>query len=252
MSWPTCWRKNWVKAVDDEKEQLESLRTWWSEYGTYVIVGIVIGAAGLFGWNYYNTSKANAEIAASALYDTLANYVAEGRLEQAEATAGELDAAFADSAYAEQGKLAMARLYMDSNRDEDAANVLRELIDSGTGSPFAHIARLRLAKILQYQEKYDDVLALLEGQDNSGFTARYADARGDALASLERYDEAREEYLVALADNGQTVDTTFLQLKLLDLPIPQPETADVAEDALPGLQDAEEPGVADAGEAETQ
>ncbi len=223
------------------------MRAWWSDYGNYVIAGIVLGAGLLFGWNHYNTSKANAEVAASALYDTLADHVAEGRLDQAAATMTELDTGYVDSSYAEQGKLAMARLYMDSNRDEDAANSLRELVDSG--SVFAPIARLRLAKILQYQEKYDDVLTLLEAEEGKGFTARYAEARGDALASLERFDDARAEYLVALADNGQTVDTTFLQLKLLDLPVP--ETEDVADSALPGLQDAADTGVAEASEPET-
>jgi len=235
--------------VEDEKEQIENMRAWWSDNGNYVIAGVVLGAALLFGLNYYSTNKANAEIAASALYDTLADHVAEGRLDAAEETIAELNAAHADSAYAHQAKLAMARLYMDSNRDEDAANLLREL-EGDSESAFASLARLRLAKILQYQEKHDDVLALLEGQEGSGFTARYAEARGDALTNLDRFDEARAEYLVALADNGQTVDATFLQLKILDLPVP--ETNDVADDALPGLDSAadtaesELPGVDDA------
>ncbi len=226
------------------------MRAWWSDYGTYVVAGVVLGAGLLFGLNYYNTSKANAEAEASALYDTLAGHVAEGRLDDAEATIADLNATFADTAYAQQAKLAMARLYMDSNRDADAANVLRELVDSA--SVFAPVARLRLAKILQYQEKYDDVLALLDGQDGNGFKARYAEARGDALSSLERYDDARAEYLTALADNGQTVDTTFLQLKLLDLPVPEPEAADIADTDFPeDLGETPDAGVADASETET-
>ena len=36
-----------------EKEQLEQFRGWWSEYGAYVIGGIVIGAGLLFGISQY-------------------------------------------------------------------------------------------------------------------------------------------------------------------------------------------------------
>jgi predicted negative regulator of RcsB-dependent stress response len=46
--------------VDDllsEKEQIEQMRSWWSEYGNYVIGGIVIGAGLLFGINQYQASK---------------------------------------------------------------------------------------------------------------------------------------------------------------------------------------------------
>lgn len=202
-----------------EQEQIEEIRAWWEEYGNYIIAGVVIGALLLFGWNYYKTSKANAEIAASVLYDELADHVAEGRVEEAERVSGDLDASFPESAYSAQSKLAMARLYMDNNRDADAAAVLREIVDSEREPGFAGVARLRLAKILHYQEKYDEVLALLDLEDTAGFTARYADARGDALVALGRFDEARGEYLVALADNGQTVDATFLQLKMMDLPL---------------------------------
>ncbi len=208
--------------MDDlsEKEQIESIRAWWDEYGNYVIGGVVIGALLLFGWNYYKTSKANAEIGASVLYDELADHVAEGRVAEAERVAGDLDGTYPDSGYAVQGKLAMARLYMDNNRDADAAAVLRDLMEQRSSPAFAAIARLRLAKILQYQEKYEEVLELLADQDTPGFSARYADARGDALVELGRFDEAREEYLAALTDNGQTVDASFLQLKILDLPAP--------------------------------
>ena len=229
-----------------EQEQIDEIRAWWDEYGNYVIAGVVVGALLLFGWNYYKTSKANAEIAASVLYDELADHVAAGSVEEAERVSADLGASYPDSAYAVQSHLAMARLYMDNNRDADAAAVLRELVDSNKSAGFAAVARLRLAKILHYQEKYDEVLALLELVDTPGFTARYAEARGDALVELGRFDDARAEYLVALADNGQTIDATFLQLKMMDLPQPASVAADTpAEDAapeLPGIETGNETG----------
>ena len=229
MNWPARWPTSWVDSIvadQSEKEQIEEMRAWWDEYGNYVIAGVVIGIVLLFGWNYYKSSKVNAETEASQLYDALAGHVAEARVTEAESALGELEGTYPDSAYAMQGKLAMARLYMDNNRDADAADILRELVDADESPLFGAVARLRLAKILHYQEEFEEVLTLLDVEETPGFTARYAEARGDSLVALERYDEAREQYLVALADNGQTVDANFLQLKLLDLP--QPDIGDVA------------------------
>lgn len=216
-----------------EKEQLDQLRSWWSEYGNYVIVGVALGVLGLFGWNYQRTSTADAGLAASALYDTLAGHVDDGELEEAESLARQIAAEYGDTAYAAQSKLAMARLYMDNNRDQDAADVLSALLALRGYPELKHIGRIRLAKVLLYQDQPEAVLALLEGQDSNAFAAHYAEVRGDAHVALNRYDEARAEYQRALeasqleaAVTGSTpsVGTGFIQLKLLDLPFDAPES----------------------------
>lgn len=201
-----------------EKEQIDKMRAWWSDYGWYVIGGIVLGAAILFGINYYQSQSVAEEIAASALYDELTEHVTGGNLEAAEATAAELDGEYGNSSYAAQSKLAMARLYMDKNRDQDAAEALNGLLAMDGFEPLKHVARVRLAKILLYQGKPEEVLSLLEGQDNTAFAARYAEERGDAFVALGRYDEARAAYQAALDEAQPTVDQGLIQLKLMDLP----------------------------------
>ena len=221
-----------------EKEQIDQLRSWWSEYGNYVIVGVALGVLGLFGWNYQRTSTAEAEQAASALYDTLAGHVDDGELEDAESVTRQITAEYGDTAYAAQSKLAMARLYMDNNRDQDAADVLSALLALRGYPELKHIGRIRLAKVLLYQDKPDEALALLEGHDSDAFAARYAEVRGDAHVALQRYDEARAEYQraleasqleAALTGSTTSVGTGFIQLKLLDLPFDLPES-DLPED----------------------
>ena len=209
-----------------EKEQIEKMRTWWSDYGLYVIGGVVLGAAILFGINYYQTQKVDAEIAASVLYDEITEHVVAGDLEAAEASAGALNGEYGNSSYAAQSKLAMARLYMDKNRDQDAARALNELLAMDGFDHLKHVARARLAKILLYQGKPEEVLSLLEGQGNAAFAARYAEELGDAYVALGRYDEARASYQAALSEAQPTVDEGLIQLKLMDLPDEAANTPD--------------------------
>ncbi len=229
-----------------EKEQIDQLRSWWSEYGNYVIVGVALGVLGLFGWNYQRTSTAEAEQAASALYDTLAGHVDNGELDEAESVARQITAEYGDTAYAAQSKLAMARLYMDNNRDQDAVDVLSALLALRGYPELQHIGRIRLAKVLLYQDQPEEALALLEGEDSDAFAARYAEVRGDAHAALNRYDEARAEYQraleasqleAALTGSTPSVGTGFIQLKLLDLPFDAPESdlpeSDLSQDEPP-------------------
>ncbi len=204
-----------------EKEQIEQMRTWWSEYGNYVIGGVVLGAMVLFGINYVQTNQLDAQYAASGLYDELTNFVVDGNVDEAELIVGALAADYPASNYAAQSKLAMARLYMDKNRDQDAADVLNELLADNVSDEFKQVGRVRLAKILLYQDKAVDVLTMLEGRESGAFSARNAEVLGDAYVALDRISDARAAYQRALAESGggATVDQQFVQLKLLDLPI---------------------------------
>ncbi|MEE8425725.1 MAG: tetratricopeptide repeat protein [Woeseiaceae bacterium] len=236
-----------------EKEQIEKMRTWWSENGSYVIGGIVLGALILFGIDYYKDDRLSSQLAASSLYDELAIHVDGGKLDQAESIADELATGYADTSYAAQSKLAMARLYMDKNRDQDAADVLHELLALSGNEELKHVGRVRLAKILLYQDRADEVIALLENQSSAAFAARYAEALGDAYVASNRYDEAREAYRRGLAEASRvpTVDQTFVQLKLLDVPklagtagiAPAAAASDSAQIETAGITPvAEEPG----------
>jgi predicted negative regulator of RcsB-dependent stress response len=232
-----------VDELLSEKEQIERMRTWWSEYGAYVIGGVVLGAAILFGFNHYQTGQVEAQVAASVLYDDLTEQIVAGDLEAAEATSTAITGQHAGSSYAAQSHLAMARLYMDKNRDLDAAASLRTLLDMDGYEPFKSVARLRLAKVLLYQDQPEEVLTLLEGQGTGAFASRYAEVRGDAYVALGRFHEARSAYEAALMEQLPVIDQALVQLKLLDLPeqdaqaaIPPPAETTPAEDGGEGSE----------------
>jgi len=227
-----------------EKEQLEALRDWWSENGNYVMGGIVVGIIIIFGVNQYRSTVANEEIAASALYEEVMSAAGSGDLDAAEEAAGELYRDYEASPYAGQARLALARLYMDKSRDQDAADTLNGLIESNPQEELAMVARLRLAKILLYQGKAQDVVDLIQGLPENAFSARMNEILGDAYVALERYAEAETAYVAALNDDPRapTVDTTLIQLKINDLP----DTSSVPQQS--GVEESQPDATASPGE----
>ncbi len=203
-----------------EKEQLEEMRAWWSENGRYVITGVVLGVAIIFGWNQWRSSIQTSRIEASNLFEEVMFAVGDGDTDTAEAAAGNIYDNYEQTVYPDQTRLAMARLYMDKGRDQDAADVLRELIVVGDENEIQLVGRLRLAKVLLYQNKPDEVVELLKDLGESGFSARYSEVLGDAYAAQGNFAEAQTAYLAALTENQamRTVDNTLVQLKLNDLP----------------------------------
>ena len=209
-----------------EKEQLDAMRAWWKENGRFVIGGVVLGVAILVGWNQWRGGMVEKETAASALYEDIMSATGDGNLDAANSAATELFESYADTTYAGQSRLAMARLYMDKGRDQDAADVLRVLVESGGDSEVQLVGRLRLARILLYQDKAEEVVELLQDQGEHAFAARYSEVLGDAYTALGSYAQAEAAYTAALVDDPavRTVDSGLVQLKLNDLP----ETTELA------------------------
>ena len=203
-----------------EKEQIEQIRAWWSEYGGYVIGGLGLGIASLVGWNFYQDSKLEAQLAGSELYETLTGHVFDGSLEEAEIVANQLAIDYPGTTYSAQSKLAMARLYMDKNRDQEAAAALQELLDGDADDAVKHVARTRLARVRLYQGDAQAVVDLLEGQDSAAFGPTYMELLGDAYHALGRIEDAQAAYQSVLLDplSQGTVDRQLVQWKALDLP----------------------------------
>ena len=217
--------------LQSEKEQLEEMRAWWAEYGKMVIGGIVIGIAALNGFNQYNASTLETQIEASERFETLVGHVVDGDVDAAKFVADDLAANYSDTTYAAQSKLALARLYMDQNRDEDAAETLRQLLAMSADENLQSIGRLRLASVLLYQEKAEEVVTLLEDFDSPAFAGLTDESLGDAYTALGEYEKAADAYNRALADPSPvpSVDRALVQMKLADLPQVVVAEADDAE-----------------------
>ena len=241
-----------------EKEQIEEMRAWWSENGRYVIAGVVLAAGLLVGISQYRSSKLEAQIVASALYESLAEHVADGDLDDAEAVADDLATNYANTTYVAQSKLAMARLYMDKNRDQDAADVLNEMLVLSRDDELKNIGRVRLARILLYQDRAQAVVDLLSNQNIPAFASIYDEILGDAYTLLGRVEDAGDAYRSALAGTSQTatVSRGLIQMKLVDLPevLATPaepaQSDDVAEPISASAPEALVEEVEEAGEAE--
>jgi predicted negative regulator of RcsB-dependent stress response len=216
-----------VDGLLSEKEQIEVLRQWWRDNGLYIVAGVILGLALLGGWRWWHSQQRAEAGAASALYESLVAEVADLKVEAAEAKAAEMQSAYGDTVYARQTRLAMAKLYMDLGRDQDAARELAALVSDDGRDELQMIGRLRLARILLYQEKPEEAVDLLQGYGDTAFAARYAEAQGDAWTALGRYEEARQAYTLALAENPQarTVDATLVRMKINDLPPPTEDAA---------------------------
>ncbi|HEY8539729.1 MAG TPA: tetratricopeptide repeat protein [Steroidobacteraceae bacterium] len=206
--------------VDDylsDREQEEMLRNWWRENWRWIVGGIVLALVGLFAYFQWQAYLDRRGIAASAQYDKVRTAAEERNLEQAQEALAALTKDYDSSPYAQQGRLLVAKLLVETGKFDEAAALLREVSKKSKDEELGIVAKLRLARVLVQQGKHDEAIALLDVDELGAFAAPAREIRGDAYLAKGDQNAARAEYAAALADPSAQIDRTLLEMKLQDL-----------------------------------
>lgn len=198
-----------------DEQQAEKVKQWWNENGRYLIAGVVLGLAILFGWNAWKDHNLKQAKSASEVFASLVQAVEANNVSQAKDAERTLLDEYRSTVYASMGTLAMARLYVAKNDLTKAAEKLNWVIEKASLQEVQELAALRLARVLVADGKPDAALALLEKALPASYVSLREEIRGDAYHALGKLDAAREAYDKALLTAGGTVE--FLQFKRDDL-----------------------------------
>ena len=207
-----------------EKEQWERVTAWLRENGLWIVAGVIVGAAGIGGWQWWTAHVDKIDADASEKYEQLQADLGKGDQTGALILMSDLERDYGSTPYADQGHLALARSYVDGKEFDKAAAALKSVIDHSKDKQLALVARVRLARVQIAQQKPDDALASLDGVDPGAFGALFHEVRGDAefakgnkAAALTEYRAAKTADIGAAGGGGGGGDSALLDLKIADL-----------------------------------
>lgn len=205
-----------MSAHLSDEEQVEALKKWWKENGKGIIGGLVIGLVGVFGWRYWQTQLTTAGEQASMTYMEMVHNIHEGKSEVAIGMGKHLVTKADKTPYAALASLLLAKLAVEAEDFEKAAEHLRWAMDNGSLPELKQTARLRLTRLLLSQGKPDEALPALTGTEGEE-SASYHELRGDIMVAQDQSSEAREAYTQAIALSPPGAEVKLLQMKLDDL-----------------------------------
>jgi predicted negative regulator of RcsB-dependent stress response len=204
--------------VDTEQEELEALQKWWKENGRAVVVGLVLGLGGVFGWTAWQSrAEATAE-RLSVVYQSMVEMAASDDHAEALLQADQIIRDQPDSEYAALAGLLGAKSAFAIGRTDDANRLLGWVVENASRAELQNVARIRSVRLLLDQGEPDAALAMLAEVGTSAFATIVAELRGDILIDHRQSEAAAKSYQTALASDSMTSATRArLQMKLDDL-----------------------------------
>src|SRR5215813_729942 len=120
-----------------DKEQWEQVKAWIRENGLWIIAGIAVGAAALGGWRWYQDHVDAVGTQAGAKYQQILQAIDRDDRSQAFVLLGELERNYSPSPYVDQGKLMVARVYVDSGDLDKAVSELTAVAEHSKDAELA-------------------------------------------------------------------------------------------------------------------
>lgn len=204
---------------ETEEQQVEAMKEWWNENGRSVILGVVIGAAAIFGWQGWGKYQLSQSEQASDQFTETLDALADGGESDPLALAESLKSEHGGSVYALMASLAAARGQVEAGDLDAAAEQLRWAIKNADQADIKVIAQIRLARVLGAAGKPDDALDALPSTVPDTFSAMIDEARGDLLLAKGDIDAARTAYQKAVDSEYRVADRNELTMKLNDLAV---------------------------------
>lgn len=212
-----------MAELRSEEEQLDAIKHWWKSNGSALLVGIVVAAAGVFGWHAWQNHQEGQSAEASNAYQQLIAIASSDTLDdnartQAFDLADGLQSDHGGTLYADLAGLLEAKIAINADDNDRALAALNDVADNSDRPYMQSLARIDLARLQIASDDPDAALETLEASVPGALEAQRLNVQGDAYLALERPEDARNAYQQAQT-LAQDADQTLygLQLKLDDL-----------------------------------
>lgn len=208
-----------------EEEQIAALKTWWSDNGNALLIGIALALGVIFGWQAWQKQQLNTMNEASALYQQILDAASVQAPEAKEKNAAtikligeKLKTEYESTEYAKFAAFFLAKVAVEKKDLEQAEQELRWVLSHDPDEPTRAISDARLARVLVGQGRLEEGLVIVSKEVDKSFKPLYLEIQGDISLSKGDRDGARSSYEMAkniLAEGDR--NRVLLEMKLSDL-----------------------------------
>ena len=182
-----------------EEEQLEAVKRWWSENGRVVVIAVVIGVSGSFGWQFWKDYKQERREQAALEYWQFVEFLEKDFISidvsRPDIIGDKIKSDFPKSNYSKFTAMHLAKIYVEAEEFDKAEDELRWVLrESGSADTISQVASIRLARVLAAMGESAKAIEILSSKQDASFKALRATVLGDIMWNLGKKEAALKEY----------------------------------------------------------
>ncbi|WP_022942031.1 tetratricopeptide repeat protein [Psychromonas hadalis] len=207
-----------IEGYETEEQQVDAIKQWWKDNGNTLVIGAVVGLAGLWGWRFYNDSVIEGQEKASQAYNNmLVTFEAQG----SEADLDKIQTFVTEhsgSNYAILASLLLAKEAVVKKDFKLAKTQLVQLQGQNSYAPLNPLINLRLARVEVELGQLTEALSTLALISEVGFIAKAEQVKGTVYLKQGDVNNARIAFQSAIDASKGRIDP-ILQLQFDDLAV---------------------------------
>lgn len=197
-----------------DKEQIQMVKDWWKQYGTTILVAVLVFAVINFGWRHWQQYKHHRIDRNSTDYMQMLVAFDQQKKDEAKLYAKRLMQDDSKSAYASLAALMQAKVAVQAGDLKLAQEQLQFVIKKSSDNTLCQLARIRSARIFLATKQPQEALKLLATVNDDAYKAEINEISGDALLALGKALEAKQAYQKAKDGIIKDAKSPLLQLKM--------------------------------------
>lgn len=201
-------------------EQSEIVQKWLRENGVSIVVGIVMGLVGIFGWQQWRAHQLANQEQAGQMYEQVQAAYASGKQSAADALIDTMMTDFEKSPFTLFAVSDRARHEVETKQLDKAMTSLGWAEAHAAEPALKSLTQIRIAQVEFARGNAEAALATLDRVPETDYKGQLLELRGDALVKLGRADDARKAYQAAIASlSEEAPQRGAVQMKLDDLAV---------------------------------
>lgn len=201
-----------MQNYDNETDQLEVVRSFFRENGKAILLGIVLGSGGLFGWNYWQTYQENSAAESAAGFYQVSQQLAADKADAL--VEAERFVIANKNVYGVFAALDVAQNLVKNADYENAQRQLEAGLAQTDDINLHSLINLRIARLQMQQQQPDAALQTLSKVSAIGWLAQMQEIRGDILVAKGDLAAARVAYTEGMQLDPSQAYQSLLSIKL--------------------------------------
>ncbi|MGJ3353050.1 YfgM family protein [Providencia sp. Je.9.19] len=201
-----------MEVYTNENDQVDAIKRFFANNGVALVVGLVIGVGGVFGWNYWQSHKTNVLQESAQKYEAVSTQLHSGTVQGIEAA--QKFAAETDDVYSAMMGLELAQISVDKGDLANAQKALTDALAKAKTVDMQDLISFRLARVQLALGNLDQAMTSIENIKGKSWQAAAQDVRGDVLLQKGDKAGAKAAYTQGLESDGSQSLRGILTLKL--------------------------------------